>query len=226
MQKDEQNEKIAEPAVAQKRVQKPTAQDWFEKGYHAQHTNRLEEACVCYSQVIELEKRHTPAYNNWGETLLELAKMRKDENLFKRAFKKYAKAVSLEPRNPLLLNNWANALADYGKVMGKPGIFQDAFRKYMQALRYAPRDAAQIEELLKQVVALAGDTSAIYNLACLYALTGRKDDALRALKTALMNRHPITWQELEEEADLASLKGDADFIALMETYFPGKKFSE
>lgn len=100
MQKDEQNEKIAEPAVAQKRVQKPTAQDWFEKGYHAQHTNRLEEACVCYSQVIELEKRHTPAYNNWGETLLELAKMRKDENLFKRAFKKYAKAVSLEPRNP------------------------------------------------------------------------------------------------------------------------------
>lgn len=31
MQKDEQNEKIAEPAVAQKRVQKPTAQDWFEK---------------------------------------------------------------------------------------------------------------------------------------------------------------------------------------------------
>ena len=386
MLKDVQNEKVAEPA-ARKRVQKPTLQNWFEQGYDAQCNNRFEEACVCYSQVIELDKRYVPAYNNWAQSLLELAKMKRDENLFKRAFKKYTKAASLDPRNPLIWNNWAKALADYGKAMCNPAVFQEASKKYVRALRYAPHDAAiydnwgmalselalmtgresvfleaiekyaiaakfqpdylpvyykwanllsrlamlkkdeavfqgafekyakavelqpdnalayndwgvalsdlagikeedtlfeasyqkfakavelnpewsafyynwgnalsaqgdikgdtalfeealtkyekamelqsdnafivynyalaisdlaklrgtleqdagKVEQLLKQVVALAGDTSAIYNLACLYALTGRKDDALQALKTALVNRHPITWQELEAE---------------------------
>lgn len=189
-------------------------------------------------------------YNDWGVALSDLAGLKEDDKLFEESYEKFTKAVELQDGFPAFYYNWGNALSAQGDIRKDEKLFEESLTKYKKAMELQPgnafivynyalaisdlarlkgtltQDAAQIEELLKQVVALAGDTSAIYNLACLYALTGRKDDALRALKTALMNRHPITWQELEEEADLASLKGDADFIALMETYFPGKKFSE
>ena len=55
MLKEAQNKKETEP-VTGKRVKKPTAQEWFEQGYHAQSTNRFEEACVCYLSLIHISE--------------------------------------------------------------------------------------------------------------------------------------------------------------------------
>lgn len=70
---------------------------------------------------------------------------------------------------------------------------------------------------------MSGDTSAIYNLACLYALTHRKEEALDTLKQALESHHNITWEELEAETDLESIRQEPAFATLVETYFPERK---
>ena len=169
----------------------------------------FDESYEKFTKAVELQESFPAFYYNWGNALSAQGDIRKDEKPFEESLVKYQKAMELQPGNALIIYNYALAISDLARLRGSLN-----------------QDAEQIEGLLKQVIAMAGDTSAIYNLACLYALTGRKEDALQTLRAALASHHPITWQELEAEEDLASLKGDAGFIALMETYFPGRKISE
>jgi sugar lactone lactonase YvrE len=59
--------------------------------------------------------------------------------------------------------------------------------------------------------AFPGHPRAAYNLACAYALAGRKDDAFRALDAFLALEHDV---DLRADADLAGLIDDPRFAAL------------
>jgi hypothetical protein len=53
------------------------------------------------------------------------------------------------------------------------------------------------------------------NLACAYAQVGRPDEALTALETAVANGYTGA-REMAEDADLAPLRGEARFQALLQ----------
>ncbi len=59
------------------------------------------------------------------------------------------------------------------------------------------------------------DTSTLYNIACMYALGGRRDQAIALLERALHNGF-AQKEWIEHDTDLNSLRGDPRFRALLE----------
>jgi Flp pilus assembly protein TadD len=58
------------------------------------------------------------------------------------------------------------------------------------------------------------DANVLYNLACSLALTGANDEALRTLDRAILHGYEDA-DHLEADEDLASLRGDARFEAIV-----------
>jgi Flp pilus assembly protein TadD len=87
-------------------------------------------------------------------------------------------------------------------------------RSLGEALLHAGQPAEAAEHLKKAVDLGSTAPPLIYNLACAYALTGRKDDAFARL-TEVAGTGWLTREQLEGDADLASLKSDPRFAALL-----------
>jgi Flp pilus assembly protein TadD len=87
-------------------------------------------------------------------------------------------------------------------------------RSLGEALLRAGKPAEAAEHLKKAVDLGAHAPPLIYNLACAYALSGRKDDAFARL-TEVASTGWLTREQLESDADLANLKSDARFGALL-----------
>lgn len=69
-------------------------------------------------------------YINWGNTISELAKKKKDENLFFQSFKKFEKANELNPKNDSLFNNWGITLTHLAKVRMEESPYLQSIEKY------------------------------------------------------------------------------------------------
>jgi tetratricopeptide (TPR) repeat protein len=83
-----------------------------------------------------------------------------------------------------------------------------------EALLHAGKPAEAAEHLKKAVDLGANAPPLIYNLACAYALSGRKDDAFARL-TDVAGTGWLTRGQIEGDADLASLRSDPRFGALL-----------
>jgi tetratricopeptide (TPR) repeat protein len=87
-------------------------------------------------------------------------------------------------------------------------------RSLGDALLRAGKPAEAAEHLQKAVDLGPRVPPVLYNLACAYALSGRKDDALARLKDAVATG----WgnrEQIEGDADLASLKSDPRFAEIL-----------
>jgi predicted Zn-dependent protease len=63
-----------------------------------------------------------------------------------------------------------------------------------------------------------------YNLACSYAMTARADEALSALSRAVdLGYRDVVW--IREDSDLASIRKDSRFKALLQRLLTGKDAS-
>ena len=100
------------------------------------------EAAEEYKAATELEPESPEAYNNWGNALMELAKIKSGseaERLYKEAFEKYKLATTYKQDLHEAYNNWANALMELAKI--KSGskaekLYKEAFEKYKLATTY------------------------------------------------------------------------------------------
>jgi tetratricopeptide (TPR) repeat protein len=84
-------------------------------------------------------------------------------------------------------------------------------RTLLVAKRY-PESIAMYERVLKAGVDDRGTSR--YNLACAYALNGKKDEALKALELSI-NEGFNDVRLLKSDEDLASLRGEDQFAALV-----------
>ena len=165
-----------------------------EKLYH--------EAFEKYQWAIEYKPDFYDAYNNWGTALSGLAeiKTRSDaERLYNEAFKKYQKAIDYKSDYYQAYNNWGTALSDLAKT--KSGseaeeLYDKAFENFQQAIKYG---------------------GGSYNLACLYALRNRKEEALKYLDHAL-SRGKVSVKLVEEDNDWDAFREDPDFKRLLSQY--------
>jgi len=63
------------------------------------------------------------------------------------------------------------------------------------------------------------DPTILYNLGCSYALLKQEKKALKALKSALdLGYQDLDW--MEEDPDLAGLRGEDGYKELIRSYFP------
>ena len=161
-----------------------------------------EEAIEKYQKAIEYKPNCYAAYNNWGATLSDLAGTKsgiKVEKLYEEAIEKYQEAIMYRPDYYQAYNNWGTALSDLAKT--KSGseaeeLYDKAIEKFQQAIKYG---------------------GGSYNLACLYALRNRKEEALKYLDHAL-SRGKVSVKLVEEDNDWDAFREDPDFKRLLSQY--------
>ena len=86
----------------------------------------------------------------------------------------------------------------------------------MAANTYANlQDADRSADYAQRAVAMdPGDPMVLYNVACRYAVLGRKDDALEALEQSV-NKGWGDRAWLEHDSDLESIRDDPRYAALI-----------
>jgi tetratricopeptide (TPR) repeat protein len=151
-----------------------TAEMHFLLGLSAYDNGDKEEAAKQFGLSALLEKSHV-AYYNWGNALLDLARMRGDEALFRESFPKFAEAIRLKPDFYEAYYNWGFALTGLARMKKDEALFREAFTKYEKAVSIKPdhayyhnwavalrslagivKDEAEREALLKQAVEKIG----------------------------------------------------------------------
>jgi putative tetratricopeptide repeat-containing domain protein len=156
------------------------------------------EAIDKYQEAIMYRSDNPEAYNNWGVALMELARTKSGseaEDLYKEAIDKYREAVKYRSDYHAAYNNWGNALIYLAQIKSDSeaeNLYDEAIEKYLQAIEYG------------------GDS--FYNLACLYVLRNRKEEALKYLDHAL-SRGEVSVEILESR--WIWLRDDPDFKRLL-----------
>jgi quercetin dioxygenase-like cupin family protein len=112
-------------------------------------------------------------------------------------------AVSAEPATTVL-------------SFGGPATFEpSAWEWGFQAAQKIRTDPDRARELLEEGLAVHPDSASLhYNLACLESVLGRRDEALRALSTAIEAR-PEAAAWAREDEDFASLREAPEFASLV-----------
>lgn len=162
----------------------------------------FEAAIEKLAEAVKLAKDHHYPLNNWGLALNRIARLEPDRAMarswFEAAADKYRAAAEVKPDDPVTLQSLGATLSDI-------------------AQRTAPEQAAPIwdeaERVLKQAVALKSDD--VYNLACLYALTQRHDEARALLLHAREVGMLPDAEHLRADADLAALQNEPWFQDLL-----------
>ncbi|WP_278584250.1 SIR2 family protein [Prevotella nigrescens] len=152
-----------------------------------------------YHQATQLKPDDYEAYNNWGNALALLAQTKSGveaEALYKDSFVKYRHAAQLKPDGDKAYYNWGVALAELAQL--KSGneaekLYNEAFEKYQQAIKNGGK---------------------FYNLACLYAIRNKKEEALKYLEHSL-SRNEVSVEFVEKDKDWDELRDDSDFKRIL-----------
>ena len=152
-----------------------------------------------YHQATQLKPDDYEAYNNWGNALALLAQTKSGveaEALYKDSFAKYRHAAQLKPDGDKAYYNWGVALAELAQL--KSGneaekLYNEAFEKYQQAIKNGGK---------------------FYNLACLYAIRNKKEEALKYLEHSL-SRNEVSVEFVEKDKDWDELRDDSDFKRIL-----------
>ena len=152
-----------------------------------------------YDYATQLKSDYYEAYNNWGLALSDLAQTKSGveaEALYKDSFEKYQHATQLKPDYHEAYYNWGSALTKLAQL--KSGseaekLYNEAFKKYQQAIKNG------------------GD---FYNLACLYAVRNKKEEALEYLERSL-SRNEVSVEFVEKDKDWDGLRDNSDFKRIL-----------
>ena len=196
-----------------------------------------------YKAATELKLKFHEAYLNWGVALSELAQTKSGieaEALYKDSFEKYHHATQLKPDDHEAYYNWGNALGNLAQT--KSGIeaealYKDSFEKYHQATQLKPDDheayynwgnalgylaqtksGGEAEKLYNEAFEkyqlAIKNGGKVYNLACLYAIRNKKEEALKFLERSL-SRNEVSVKFVEKDKDWDGLRDDSDFKRIL-----------
>ena len=196
-----------------------------------------------YDYATQLKPDNHEAYNNWGNALKKLAQTKSGveaEALYKDSFEKYHHATQLKPDAHEAYYNWGNALFNLAKT--KSGVeaevlYNESFEKYQQAVQINPdryeaynnwglalTELAQLKsgseaeklynEAFKKYQQAIKNGGSSYNLACLYAIRNKKEEALEYLEHSL-SRNEVSVEFVEKDKDWDGLRDDSDFKRIL-----------
>ena len=196
-----------------------------------------------YEAATELKSKFHEAYYNWGLALSELAQTKSGveaEALYKDSFEKYDYATQLKPDDHEAYYNWGNALSNLAQTKSgveAEALYKDSFEKYHHATQLKPDDheaynnwgltlaeLAQLKsgseaeklynEAFKKYQQAIKNGGSSYNLACLYAIRNKKEEALKYLECSL-SRNEVSVEFVEKDKDWDGLRDDSDFKRIL-----------
>ena len=163
----------------------------------------FEESFAKYARAVEIRPDFHEAFSNWGIALASLAKTKageEAERLFSESFAKCARAVEIRPDFHEAFCNWGAALA--GLARTKAG---DEASRILQEAK---------EKCLRANAIRAG--CANYNLACIAAMAGDAEEAVRLLREDLSSYHPPDRERIVGDEDFAAVRDHPLFRQLLE----------
>jgi tetratricopeptide (TPR) repeat protein len=161
-----------------------------------------QQAFSKYKKAVTIKPDHYEIWYNWGTYLIQIADLKKKkdaEYFYILSFKKFQKAFKIKSDKIELFNNWASGLI--GLTRFRTGI--EANQLFLQAI-----------DKYKQAIMLGGNH---YNLACVYALTNKKENALKHLEKSLLNQEQ-TISFVKDDEDWKAYLEEPEFMALLEKY--------
>jgi len=177
-----------------------------------------------YERGLELNPEQVQVLSGLGDLYNDLGELDKGYELLNRLIK-------IDPEDAI---GWARLGDNYLKR----GDYTQAESAYKRALAIQP-DAMQVVMMLGDLAVIQGrlekardyysqveakgwnDPDTAYHLACVEALSGRKDEALAWLETALQRGY-ANYNALNSGKELTALWEDPRFKYLLLQYFPGK----
>ena len=161
----------------------------------------LEEALAEYDRVLPLENDPSRTRGNKADCLGSLAQRLWDagecdaaRERFTEAFQCYQQAVNIKHDFHEAFNGWAASLIGLWRRDRSPGLLEEARAKCLEAERWRPG-------------------SAIYNLACVEALSGEAGKALEHLEAGI-EALPRLAADARTDPDLESLQSHPRFLGL------------
>jgi tetratricopeptide (TPR) repeat protein len=131
------------------------AETWLDKGKKEYYSRNFEEAAKCYAEAARLGADSASVFHNWGVALSNLAEIKKDEALFRKAFEKFGKAAQIDPDNAFAFSFWGDALAELAGIKEDEALFREAFEKYEKAAQLDPGNATVYKNCANALSGLA-----------------------------------------------------------------------
>ncbi len=169
----------------------------------------LKEACRKYKQVLAIKPDLHEALTNWGSALTRLGWLVAAEEpdavggYYEEAFKKYEQALAIKPDAYQALNSWGAALLSMARL--ETGEEREAL-------------LARAEELVGKAEEIEPG-SGLYNLACVYAMQGREEEAFAKLREAI-EQSKAPWSHVAQDPDWDDLR-DHEAYQKLEAEFGG-----
>jgi len=198
------------------------AHGWNNLGVVYQSLGRPQEAEDALRR--SLDAGPTPeAYSNLGG-------LYEDRNRYQEAIPYLEKAVSLAPDNYVAWGNLADGYRWTPGLSSKaPAAYQKAVELGESRLRINPKDATlrsrlavyealaqrsdrALVEIVQALNLAPGNMKVLYDSALVYELTGRREQAIRALAAAIKAGYPL--EVIRKEPELARLQADSRFTSL------------
>ncbi len=199
-----------------------------------------------YQKATDIKPDNHQAYYNWGTDLGNLADLKtgeEAEKLYLQATENFLKAIEIKPDRHEAYYNWGTALGKLAKL--KTGqeaerLYLQSFEKYQKATDIKPdkhdayygwgtalgklaeqKTGNDSEELLKEAIEKLQKAvdlgSSPYNLSCVYALLGEKQNALKYLEESL-KRRDLSAEDVDQDDDWKDYRDDPDYKALLDKY--------
>jgi Flp pilus assembly protein TadD, contains TPR repeats len=169
----------------------PIVPSFFNKGLTLYQLDRSKEAAVWFRRVLEINPNDTSALNLLGQALDADGKFQEAVSCLKEAIK--------------IDTEYALGYYDLGVILSrKKDGRAGAMRCFKKALSLPLREPFS--------------AYAIYSIACLHALAGRKKEAFDSLEQALERGYP-NRKYIDEDKDLDGIRRDARFTEMMKKYF-------
>ena len=180
-----------------------------------QNSNNIEElneAIKFFKNSIQSNQNNMRPYLNWGFSLDKIGLLLNEKTYFLEALDKYEIAsnkyhLALDKDEDLnksygnLLSNWALTLMSLAKL--STGKQKDQF------LSEAEKKISDFQRL--------GFGARLYNVACYYAILGKRDEALELLNTSL-NNNEIDVAYVKKDEDWKDFLNDPEFKAIIGQY--------
>jgi tetratricopeptide (TPR) repeat protein len=143
--------------------------------------------------------------------------------------KMFEKAVDLNPKDEIVTGNLADAYRWSGRLQQATATYAKAIALAYQELQVNPRAAETVGDLalyyakkgdiengeryIRQARSMdSSDVQLIYSQTQVYAIAGKQDLALKALREAFQKGFSL--EEAQSDPELAKLKGLPDFVKL------------
>ncbi|MEX0961733.1 MAG: hypothetical protein WDZ28_02620 [Simkaniaceae bacterium] len=187
--------------------------------------------------------QHPHWYFDYAQALDLLADYEGSDELFQKALDVLNHVLMVDPEYPRIHHRLALVLAHFAEVSSNEDFFLKSFHHYRLALRRQEEDdrlfldwgvtcinfahsladssdsALYYQAAHSKLVAAAklGNSHAYYQLGCLYALQGNSDQAIRFIEKADTLDALPSFEQLQTDEWLDSLRDRARFINLLST---------